>query len=132
MNHQIRMLFGSMAEPYQSSDILCIPYLDKAGQVNFATDDIENPKIWSTARRWYITIAAVVLVVNASYASSSPSGCIPSISEDLHVSEEVAGLVITLFLLGYCAGPLIFAPLSEFYGEHLIFPARKNRLCYLR
>jgi len=44
-----------------------------------------------------------------------------SISESFHVSLEAAGLTITLFLLGYCAGPLIFAPLSEFYGRRIIF-----------
>lgn len=30
-------------------------------------------------------------------------------------------MTITLFLLGYCAGPLIFAPLSELYGRRWIF-----------
>lgn len=59
--------------------------------------------------------------MNATFASSSPSGCLASISEQLHVSSEAAGLVITLFLLGYCAGPLLFAPLSEFYGRRFIF-----------
>lgn len=38
---------------------------------------------------------------------------VQSIAEWFDVSEEAAGLTITLFLLGYCAGPLIFAPLSE-------------------
>jgi len=28
---------------------------------------------------------------------------------------------VTLFLLGYCAGPLFWAPLSEFYGRRYIF-----------
>ena len=37
------------------------------------------------------------------------------------MSQEAAGLVITLFLLGYCAGPLVFAPLSEFYGRRYVF-----------
>jgi len=32
-----------------------------------------------------------------------------------------AGLTIMLFLLGYCAGPLVFAPLSEFYGRRWVF-----------
>lgn len=114
----VRTHSRSIADPYQLCDLVCIP-LHKAGLEDFATEDIDKAKSWSTARRWYITIATVVLVVNASFASSSPSGCIPSIHEDLHVSEEAAGLTIMLFLLGYCAGPLIFAPLSEFYGEFL-------------
>jgi multidrug resistance protein len=72
-------------------------------------------------RRTGVTVAAVLLVVNATFASSSPTGCFPSISEHFGVSSEAAGLTITLFLLGYCAGPLIFAPLSEFYGRRYIF-----------
>lgn len=63
----------------------------------------------------------VVLVVNAAMSSSAPSGCLPSIAESFDVSMEAAGLTVTLFLLGYCAGPLLFAPLSEFYGRRWIF-----------
>lgn len=40
---------------------------------------------------------------------------------ELHVSQEAAGLVITLFLLGYVAGPLLWGPLSEFYGRRYVF-----------
>lgn len=70
----------------------------------------------------YITVVSVSLVVNATFASSSPSGCLPSIAEELHVSvNPVAGLVITLFLLGYVFGPLLWAPLSEFFGRRWVF-----------
>ena len=58
--------------------------------------------------------------MNATFASSAPSGSFQSVSEDLHVSVEAAGLVTTLFLLGYCAGPLFWAPLPEFYGRRWI------------
>lgn len=54
-------------------------------------------------------------------ASSAPTGCLESIREDLHVSQEAANLVTTLFLLGYCFGPLAWAPLSEFYGRRYVF-----------
>ena len=112
-----------MAKPYRSKGINNAenPYLNEHGHVDFAPGDIENPKNWSSRRRWYITIVAVLLVVNATMASSSPSGTLVSIAKDLHVAEEAAGLVTTLFLLGYCAGPLVFAPLSEFYGRRWVF-----------
>jgi DHA1 family multidrug resistance protein-like MFS transporter len=61
------------------------------------------------------------MVVNATFASSSPSGTLEGIAEHFHVSVEASGLVITLFLLGYCFGPLFWAPLSEFYGRRWIF-----------
>lgn len=118
-----RILSRPVAKPYRNRNIndQTKPYLNQDGLLDFAPNDIENPKNWSTTRRWLITVLAVLLVVNATFASSSPSGCLDSISQELGVSVEAAGLVITLFLLGYCAGPLVWAPLSEFYGRRWIF-----------
>ncbi|KAF3396407.1 hypothetical protein F1880_007184 [Penicillium rolfsii] len=118
-----RILSRAVNKPYRTKDLTdqTPPSLDENGYVGFAPGDIENPRNWSMRRRTGVTMAAVLLVVNATFASSSPSGCFPSISEHFGVSSEVAGLTITLFLLGYCAGPLIFAPLSEFYGRRYIF-----------
>lgn len=118
-----RILSRPVAKPYRSGKINPDdkPFLDENGHIDFSPDDIENPKNWSTGRRWYITIVAISLVLNATFASSMPSGCLEGISEEFHVSTVAAGLVITLFLLGYCFGPLFFAPLSEFFGRRYIF-----------
>lgn len=123
MDRLERILSRPVAKPYRSKGIPTGEqvYLNKDGHLDFAPNDIENPKNWSKPRRWYCTVIAVLLVVNATFASSSPSGCLPSIAEELHVSEEAAGLVITLFLLGYVFGPLFWAPLSEFFGRRWIF-----------
>ncbi|EXJ54708.1 hypothetical protein A1O7_10049 [Cladophialophora yegresii CBS 114405] len=120
-----RILSRPVAKPYRSGKIdpSIKPFLNQYGHLDFAPGDIENPKEWSTRRRWYCTVVAVILVCNATFASSSPSGCLRSISEQFRVSEVAAGLVITLFLLGYVAGPLLFAPLSEFYGRRYVFYA---------
>ncbi|KAM0344694.1 hypothetical protein ACHAPU_007289 [Fusarium lateritium] len=118
-----RIFSSANNKPYRTKNIEYdgTPYLNENGYVDFAPGDVENPQNWSTTRRWAVTFSAVLLVLNATFASSSPSGCFPSIAEHFHVSELVAGLTITLFLLGYCAGPLIFAPLSELYGRRWIF-----------
>ncbi|PHH71407.1 hypothetical protein CDD82_6531 [Ophiocordyceps australis] len=121
-----RMLSRPNNKPYRTkhlaaNDASTPPTLDANGLVVFAPTDIENPKNWSVARRWAITLASVTLVMNATFASSAPSGCIPSLARHFDVSREAAALTITLFLLGYCAGPLIFAPLSELYGRRCIF-----------
>ena len=123
MDRLERILSRPVAKPYRSKGIIDKNqiYLNKDGLLDFAPGDIENPKNWSTARRWYITIVSVMLVVNATFASSSPSGSTESISRDLHVSTEAAGLVVTLFLLGYVFGPLLWAPLSEFFGRRWVF-----------
>ncbi|KAL2065824.1 hypothetical protein VTL71DRAFT_3494 [Oculimacula yallundae] len=118
-----RLLSRPTAKPYRSHGLEKSPaiHTNSDGHLDFSPDDIENPKNWSTGRRWYITVVSVLLVVNATFASSGPSGTLVGISEHFHVSEVAAGLVITLFLLGYCFGPLFWAPLSEFYGRRWIF-----------
>ncbi|KAK5943615.1 hypothetical protein PMZ80_004623 [Knufia obscura] len=126
-----RILSRPVAKPYRSGSILREeqPYLNDDGHVDFSEDDIENPKQWGRGRRWYITIVSISLVLNATFASSAPSGCLEGISEEFGVSTVAAGLVITLFLLGYCFGPLFFAPLSEFFGRRWIFYG--TFICYI-
>ena len=123
MNKLERLLSRPTAKPYRSKSLSTstTPHLNAKGQLDFGPDDIENPKNWSARRRWYITVISVLLVVNATFASSSPSGTLESIASQFSVSVEASGLVITLFLLGYCFGPLFWAPLSEFYGRRWIF-----------
>ncbi|GJN70103.1 hypothetical protein PLICBS_004155 [Purpureocillium lilacinum] len=121
-----RILSRPVKKPYRTkhlhqSDRDEPPYLNANGNIDFRLGDVENPHNWSTPRRWAVTISVVMLVLNATFASSSPSGCLPSISEEFGISTEAAGLTITVFLLGYCAGPLLFAPLSELYGRRWIF-----------
>jgi MFS family permease len=36
-------------------------------------------------------------------------------------NETLAAFVTTVFLLGYVAGPLVIAPLSELYGRSIIY-----------
>ncbi|KAF4457858.1 hypothetical protein F53441_297 [Fusarium austroafricanum] len=97
------------------------PYLNKEGYIDFSQDDLENPRNWSLKRKWAITCIAVFLAMNGNFASSIFSGSIDSVVEEFGVSEVAASLTTTMFLLGFCAGPFVFAPLSEFYGRRWIF-----------
>jgi DHA1 family multidrug resistance protein-like MFS transporter len=117
-----RLLSRPVAKPYRSGHFVDDkPYINVDGHLDFEPGDIENPKNWSAARRWYITVVSVLLVVNATFASSSPSGCLEGIAREFDVSIEASGLVVTLYLLGYCFGPLFWAPLSEFFGRRWVF-----------
>lgn len=94
---------------------------DDEGHLTFSANDPDDPHAYPFGRKCYITGIAIALVMNATLASSAPTGSLQGISNDLHVSSEAAGLVTTLFLLGYVAGPLFWAPLSEYYGRRPIF-----------
>ncbi|GAA6055076.1 hypothetical protein JCM3770_001784 [Rhodotorula araucariae] len=80
-----------------------------------------NPHTWAVWYRWSITALAGLLVLNATFASSAPSNLIFSIINHYHVSQEVGILLISVFVAGYCIGPLLWGPLSERYGRRLVF-----------
>ncbi|KAL8284286.1 hypothetical protein RQP46_005035 [Phenoliferia psychrophenolica] len=82
-----------------------------------------SPYSWSARYRWMLTAFAGLLMFVATFASSAPSNLIPAIIEDLHVSEEVGILTISIFVAGYCLGPLFWGPLSERNGRRNILIA---------
>lgn len=85
--------------------------------VSFEAGDPTNPQNWSRNRRWYLTMASAFLVLNATFASSSPSGIFAKFSEEFHMIEIESVLTLSLFVTGYCVGPLLWGPLSEQYGR---------------
>ncbi|KAL5531082.1 hypothetical protein ACEPAG_3958 [Sanghuangporus baumii] len=89
--------------------------------VDWEPGDPENPYNWSKAKKWPLTFVLAAGTLCVSFASSSYSGGISFVMEDLHMSREVAVLGISLYVLGFGLGPLLFAPLSEMYGRKLIF-----------
>lgn len=49
---------------------------------------------------------------------------VPDVMKDFHSSSpELASFVVSVYLLGYCFGPLLLAPLSEMYGRLPIYHA---------
>ena len=53
--------------------------------------------------------------------SSLPSNAIPFISAHFHITSSAAEILpISIYLLGYVVGPLLFGPLSEAYGRQVI------------
>ncbi|OBZ73285.1 hypothetical protein A0H81_07031 [Grifola frondosa] len=90
-------------------------------EITMGPDDPQNPHNWSRLYRWYITLVAGFLVLNATFSSSAPSGVVPQLMRHFSFSEEVAILTISLFVGGYCIGPLVWGPLSEQIGRRPVF-----------
>ncbi|KAI5124039.1 hypothetical protein M0805_003868 [Coniferiporia weirii] len=89
--------------------------------VDWEPNDPGNPYNWSKSRKWPMTLLLAAGTFCVSFSSSSYSGGISFTVEDLHISQEVAVLGVSLYVLGFALGPLLFAPLSEMYGRRLIF-----------
>ncbi|KAJ7071146.1 major facilitator superfamily domain-containing protein [Mycena amicta] len=104
-----------MAAEYLDVDETKDPFLIDS----FEEGDTTNPKNWSRLRRWYLTALAGLLVLNACVASAS--GIALQIMNEYHLSKELGVLAISLFVAGYCVGPLLWGPLSEQFGRRPIF-----------
>ncbi|KAK4043921.1 major facilitator superfamily domain-containing protein [Parachaetomium inaequale] len=88
--------------------------------VMFLEDDPRDPIRFPLWLRWILCIAAGYVTFSVAFISSAFSGSIRNISEDLDVSPESATLGLSLFLLGFVLGPLLWAPCSELYGRQII------------
>ena len=62
-------------------------------------DDPDNPKNWTTRRRWGITVVVGLLVFTVTFASSIFSVNIGIVKEKFEVTQVVATLGVALFVL---------------------------------
>ncbi|KAL5414006.1 hypothetical protein PMIN04_009217 [Paraphaeosphaeria minitans] len=62
-------------------------------------DDPDNPKNWTTRRRWGITVVVGMLVFTVTFASSIFSVNIGVVEEKFQVTQVVATLGVALFVL---------------------------------
>ncbi|KAG9100457.1 hypothetical protein FRC06_004127 [Ceratobasidium sp. 370] len=98
--------------------------LEGAGKVTLVEwekNDPENPRNLPRLRKWIITLLSSALCLSVALGSSIVTGDIPGPAEEFHVSEEVVNLTVTLFVVGFGIGPLVFAPLSEILGRYPVY-----------
>ena len=85
--------------------------------VAFTPDDKDNPKNWSKAMKWWCTMCVALTCFVVAFCSSVITADIEGVAKEFNVSEEVALLSITVFVIGFGIGPMVFAPLSEKIGR---------------
>lgn len=88
-------------------------------RVDWDKDDPENPQTWKFAYKCFITFQLGMLALAPSFGSSviSPAG--PTIARYLGVGHEVTVLNVSLYVLGFAVGPILWAPISEVWGRKI-------------
>lgn len=88
--------------------------------VTFVPNDPENPKNWSKAYKWWCTMCVALTCFVVAFASAVITADISGVAKEFGVSEELALVPISVFVVGFGVGPMMFAPLSEIYGRRVI------------
>lgn len=84
-------------------------------------DDSENPKNWSTKRKWAATFVVSSFTFISPVASSMVAPALTTIATDFGITSEVESqLVLSVFILAYAVGPLFLGPLSELFGRRKV------------
>ncbi|THW27360.1 MFS general substrate transporter, partial [Aureobasidium pullulans] len=89
--------------------------------VTFTPGDRENPKNWSKAYKWWCTMVVAVTCFAVAFNSAVITADMIGPQETFGISEEVALLTITVFVVGFGVGPMAFAPFSETWGRRPVY-----------
>jgi hypothetical protein len=93
--------------PYKGSGSEDDPYL-----VTWIDNDPVNPMNYSLGLKWSITMLVAIATLAVAFVSSAYSGGIAEILQEFRVAQIIGTLGISLFVLGFAIGPLLWAPLS--------------------
>lgn len=83
--------------------------------------DPDNPMNWPSWRRWVLINLVGLITLMAGLSSSMFAPGVPALMAEFHSDNStLASFVVTVFVLGFATGPLLFAPLSELYGRTIV------------
>ncbi|KAJ8118609.1 hypothetical protein OPT61_g438 [Boeremia exigua] len=97
--------------------------------VEWLPNDPRNPMTFAKTKKWIMALAVANSVLVVSFCSSAFSGGIQQIMIEFNVSQEIVTLGVSLFVLGFALGPLLWAPFSEMYGRQIVFTG--TYLCFM-
>ncbi|PSK40319.1 hypothetical protein B9Z65_22 [Elsinoe australis] len=82
-------------------------------------DDPMHAQNWPNAKKIRIAVALGYVTLCAAFGSSIFSAATASIATQFGFSSEVGVLGVSLYVLGFATGPIVWAPFSELYGRKM-------------
>lgn len=84
-------------------------------------EDPGNPKNWSKAYRWFVTMVAAWMCLVVTFGSSLYTAGIFKIMVKFHASQTLTLAGLTFYLVGLSLGPILGAPMSEILGRKPVY-----------
>lgn len=114
--NESRDSLATQVDPFEQNrkkEKIEINYEKDALLIDFAENDPANPYNWSLGKRSFITGLLCLLTVAIYIGSAIYSPGIPDVMVQFGISQVAATLGLTLFILGYGIGPMLWGPMSE-------------------
>lgn len=89
--------------------------------VQWIDNDPRNPQLYSEVKKWSLTMLVAMATLAVAFVSSAFSGGANEVIMEFGCSRELFTLGISLFVLGFAIGPLLWAPMSELFGRQYLF-----------
>ncbi|RBR10288.1 uncharacterized protein FIESC28_09515 [Fusarium coffeatum] len=84
--------------------------------------DRQNPYNFATWKKVLNCVLVSALTFVTPLASSMFAPGVPQLMVEFgSTSSELASFCVSVYVLGFAAGPMIFAPLSELYGRQIVY-----------
>ena len=81
-----------------------------------------NARNWPSKRKWSLVALLAAMTFVTPLSSSVFAPAVPEVDIAFHNDNLLlTGFVVSVYILGYAAGPLIVAPLSELYGRRWVY-----------
>ena len=94
---------GTKADPEKGKDFKLVDWTE---------NDQENPRNWSTPKKFFVTFEICLLTTSVYIGSAIYSAGIQGVTQQFGVGETAALLGLTLFVAGYALGPMIWVRFS--------------------
>lgn len=114
-NALVNTVSGTKVDPERGRDIHLVDW--------YGPEDAENPRNWSMLKKFWVTFEICFLTFSVYIGSSIYTAGIVDVTLVFGVSRVAATLGLTLFVIGYALGPMLWSPMSEmpFIGRTPIY-----------
>ncbi|KAI0914683.1 major facilitator superfamily domain-containing protein [Ustulina deusta] len=84
-------------------------------------DDPDNPKNWAFSKKWAAVFTVSLFTLISPISSSLVAPALDTIADELGIDQAFEkNLTLSIFILAYAIGPLVWGPLSELYGRVIV------------
>lgn len=81
--------------------------------IDWVENDPDNPQNWSSSKKAAVSAQICLLTTSVYIGAAIYTLCYNDVSEKFHVSQVAAILGLSLFIIGYGIGPMVFCALAE-------------------